>query len=146
MNLNFLSRVIHKCFARFTGIYSNYEVFHGAYPSSHISDPYNFNKPVNTDPGIWYFRVSIWITTVFSCTDSPTGWLAYPNKSGAPLQTRINLFPAWISKYIHYKMYDEITSPFPNFNSATVEVWEWKSNFITHLTGHMVTYSCWNSM
>ena len=23
------------------------------------------------------------------------------------------------------KMGDEITNPFPNFNSATIEVWEW---------------------
>ena len=26
----------------------------------------------------------------------------------------------------------EITCPFPNFNGATVEVWEWTSNFIPH--------------
>ena len=31
-------------------------------------------------------------------------------------------------------MLDEITYPFPNFNGATVEVWEWISNFITHFT------------
>ena len=30
------------------------------------------------------------------------------------LQIRINL--AWISTYIHYKVWDEITSSFPNFN------------------------------
>ena len=34
----------------------------------------------------------------------------------------LTLFPAWISNYIHYKMWDEITYPFLNFNSATVEV------------------------
>ena len=38
-------------------------------------------------------------------------------------------------KYIHYKMYDEITYPFPNFNGATVEVLEWISNFIHTLLG-----------
>ena len=27
------------------------------------------------------------------------------------------------------KVWDEITYPFPNFNYATVEVWEWISNF-----------------
>ena len=32
------------------------------------------------------------------------------------------LIPAWISNHIHYKMWDEITYPFLNFNSATVEV------------------------
>ena len=30
--------------------------------------------------------------------------------------------PAWVSNYIHYKMWNEITSPFLNFNGATVEV------------------------
>ena len=30
--------------------------------------------------------------------------------------------PAWISNYIHYNVWDEITYPFINFNGATVEV------------------------
>ena len=29
-------------------------------------------------------------------------------------------------------MWDKITYPFPNFNGAAVEVWEWISNFISH--------------
>ena len=29
------------------------------------------------------------------------------------------------SSYINYKVWDEITYPFPNFNGTTVEVWEW---------------------
>ena len=45
----------------------------------------------------------------------------------------ITLIPAWISNYIHYKLRDEIPYPFPNFNGATVEVWEWMSNFTLHL-------------
>ena len=32
------------------------------------------------------------------------------------------LTPAWISNYIHYKVWDEIIYPFQNFNGATVEV------------------------
>ena len=40
-------------------------------------------------------------------------------------------------------MWDEITDPIPNFNSAAVEVWEWISNFIPRFTGHMATYPCW---
>ena len=35
------------------------------------------------------------------------------------------LIPAWISNHIYYKVWDVITYPFPNFNGATVEVWEW---------------------
>ena len=53
------------------------------------------------------------------------------------------LIPTWISNYTHYKMWDEITNPFPNFNGATVEVWEWISNFIPHITKYVITYPCW---
>ena len=41
-------------------------------------------------------------------------------------------------------MYDEITYPFPNFNSETVEVWEWIRNFIIHFIGDVITYPCWD--
>ena len=41
-------------------------------------------------------------------------------------------------------MWDEITYPFPNFNGGTVEVWEGISNFVPHLTRHVVTYPCWD--
>ena len=34
----------------------------------------------------------------------------------------LTLIPAWINNYIHYKMWDEITYPFLNFNGCTVEV------------------------
>ena len=32
------------------------------------------------------------------------------------------LIPAWISNYIHHKVWDAITYPFLDFNGATVEV------------------------
>ena len=32
------------------------------------------------------------------------------------------------------KVWDEIAYPFPNFNGATVDVWEWISNFIPRFT------------
>ena len=34
---------------------------------------------------------------------------------------RIQSIP-WMGKYFHYKMKDEITYPFPNFNGAILEV------------------------
>ena len=40
------------------------------------------------------------------------------------------------------KVWDELTDPFPNFNSATVEVWEWMSNFISHFIIDVITYPC----
>ena len=33
------------------------------------------------------------------------------------------------SNYIHYNVWDDITYPFPNFNSGAVEVWKWISNY-----------------
>ena len=43
-----------------------------------------------------------------------------------------------MSNYIHYKVTDKITYPFPHFNRAAVEVWEGISNFIPHFTGHLI--------
>ena len=54
-----------------------------------------------------------------------------------------NLIPAWISDSTHYKVWDEITYPFPNFNDVAVEVWEWISHFIPDFTEHLITYPCW---
>ena len=38
------------------------------------------------------------------------------------------LIAAWISNHMSDKVWDDITYPFPNFNSYIVEVWEWISN------------------
>ena len=52
-----------------------------------------------------------------------------------------------MDKWLHsYKVWDEIDYPFPNFNGATVEVWERINNFTPHLTGCMVTNPCWVSV
>ena len=37
-------------------------------------------------------------------------------------QYGLTLIPACVSNYIHHKVWDEITYPFPNFNGCTVEV------------------------
>ena len=54
---------------------------------------------------------------------------------GLLLLTWETLIPAWISDYIHYKVQDEITCQFPNFNGGAVEVWEWVSDFIPYFSG-----------
>ena len=59
-------------------------------------------------------------------------------------QSTLLSIPAWISNYIHCKVWGEITYPFPNFNGSTIEVWEWMSNFILHFTGHVITYPWWD--
>ena len=68
----------------------------------------------------------------------------FPKISIMSSLTVCEITPAWISNYIHYEMWGEITYPLPNLNGATVEVWEWISNFIQHVTGHVITYPCWN--
>ena len=42
------------------------------------------------------------------------------------------------------KLWYPITYPFPNFNGATVEVWEWTSNLIPHSIMDVISYPCWN--
>ena len=59
-------------------------------------------------------------------------------------QHSLILIPAWISNYIHYKVWDVIAYPFLNFNGCTVEVQEWISNFIPHFTKHVITYPFWD--
>ena len=50
---------------------------------------------------------------------------------------RLTLIPAWICNYTHYKVRDEITYPFPYFNGAAIEVWEWISN-----SSHTLYWAC----
>ena len=44
--------------------------------------------------------------------------------SKSPFQ-RLTLIITWISNHIHYKVWKEITYPFPNFYSYANKVWEW---------------------
>ena len=50
---------------------------------------------------------------------------------------------AWKSDYIHYKVCDDIIYPFPNFNSAAIEVLKRISKFIQYFTVHVINYPCW---
>ena len=56
-------------------------------------------------------------------------------------QTWGNFIPACISDHMTNKMLGEITHPLPNFNGSTVEVSEWKSNFIPHFIMDVITQS-----
>ena len=64
-----------------------------------------------------------------------TSYLISSSPWGRFYKHGLTLIPAWISNYIHYKVWDEIIYPFLNCNGATVEVEEWISNFIPHFTG-----------
>ena len=48
--------------------------------------------------------------------------------------------PVWISNRTHYKVWDEITYPFQNFNGAVVEFWEWIGNYIPHFIGNVIIH------
>ena len=41
---------------------------------------------------------------------------------------------------MHYKVWDEITYPFQNFDGAAVDVLGLINNFISHTSGRVVTY------
>ena len=56
----------------------------------------------------------------------------------------LTLIPPKISNHMHGKVWNEITHPFPNFNSATIEVWRWMSNFIPQFMIDAITYPCWD--
>ena len=51
------------------------------------------------------------------------------NTSGPFYWHGLTLITVWISNYIRYQVWDEITYPFQNFNGGTVEVWELIINF-----------------
>ena len=57
----------------------------------------------------------------------------------------LTLITKWIGDYIHYNIWDVITYPFPNFNGATVEVWDWIRNFIPHFTA-IIHLSDWEAI
>ena len=83
-----------------------------------------------------------WINCVISHSASVITLQAMGKFTGAPFPNKFNL--GWLSDYIYNNVCVEITDPFRNFNGAIVEVWEWISNFIPHLTGHVTTYLYWD--
>ena len=72
------------------------------------------------------------------------GRICYIIRDPRVLNPGLTLVPAWIRIHIHYRMWDEIIFPFPNFNGSAVEVWEWIKYFIPHFIGHVITYLCCN--
>ena len=64
-----------------------------------------------------YCHAGVWI-----CRLSPQN--LYGQTVGALLLIWIYLILVWISNYVHYEMWDEITYLSPNFHGATTEVWD----------------------
>ena len=44
------------------------------------------------------------------------------------------------------EVWGEITYPFPNYNSGTVDVWKWFCNFIPLFMMDVLTYPCWDCL
>ena len=63
---------------------------------------------------------------------------------GPLLLTWFNINPNMDKNYIHFKVWDGVIYLFPNFNSATVEVWKWINNIMSHFTGLVITYQSWD--
>ena len=78
------------------------------------------------------------------CFPSPAMQFYYKHTSGPFYWHDSTLIPAWISNCTHHNVWDEITYSFPNFNVATVEVWEWISAFIPHFARHVITNPYWD--
>ena len=47
-----------------------------------------------------------------------------------------------ISNHMSSNVWDENTYPFPNVNGATVEVFEWITNFTSHIIMDVIAYPC----
>ena len=57
----------------------------------------------------------------------------YWERHKGPLSlTWTNFIPEWISNHVSSKVWDEISNPFPHWNGATVNVWQWINNFSSY--------------
>ena len=63
---------------------------------------------------------------------------------GPILLTPLTYIAAWISNQMSSKVWDEITYRRPIFKGATIEVWEWISNYILHFIMDVITHPCWD--
>ena len=70
--------------------------------------------------------------------------LLYNTVPVTPLLTWFNFNPRMDKDHTPGKVWDKITYPFPNFNGAIFEVWEWTNNFMPHLMMDIIMYPCWN--
>ena len=82
-----------------------------------------------------------WVYKFWTLSLMVTAWVSLTKslQQGPVYKHTCILILSWISNYINYKVWNEITYLFPNFSSITIEVCVWRSNVIPHLTGHVIT-------
>ena len=91
------------------------------------------------------FALIITISVIDSGNAGAPGWPYVTTwADNCPFNWRIRHHNWWISNYVHYKVWDETTYAFPNFNGCTVEVWECISNFIWRFIMDVITCPCWD--
>ena len=119
-----------------------------------ILNPYTASYAVLLDPIFACDLRYLWIVTPFALVRRPPGHACMLWRSGSPCahglhvspvratiyNTVLTLITVWTSNYIHYKIWDEITDPFLNFNGATVKILERISNSFSNFTGQVITY------
>ena len=108
---------------------------------SNRTNDFDFWKNVQNGPEVGDLLVSIFLDSPSQYDNTFFHKVSFVINDSRSVYYKHGLIsiPAWINDYTHHNMWDKITYPFPNFNGATVEVWEWIRNFISHFTGRMTT-------
>ena len=96
----------------------------------------NFRKYSNHLAMIWIWKLLIYDHVISHGPNKESNRNPY-------LLTWIKLYPSMDTWFIHYKVWDKITHPFPNVHGSTVQVCEWINNFIPHFIMHAITYPWW---
>ena len=129
--------------------------------NSSVEEIFQFAKmPVSFFESLYILRVSLqlicgdtceiwtWYSIAIQCFDNLARYKDCDRSEGniwGPFyQHGLTLISAWISNHMPSKKWDEITYPFPNFNSATVEVWVWINNFIPRIIMGVINNPCWD--
>ena len=68
------------------------------------------------------FSMGRWVGVQMTAMTGSLRHLSLIDTRGPFYQHGLTLILAWIGNYIHYKVWDEITYPFLNFNGWTIEV------------------------
>ena len=85
-----------------------------------------------------------WFQNKWSLFDTEPSyqWLLITWTTGPPFYWHgLTCIPAWIGNHMPWKVWYEITYPFPNFNDR-FEMREWIINFIPHFTIYIITHPC----
>ena len=94
--------------------------WHGNWPSHNMWTKSMWLREMLALTLVAKYRTQVWPLWLLFATK----WGMSPSKDccGPFYQHCWTLIPAWISIYIHCKVWDEIAYPFLNFNGATIEV------------------------